>query len=105
MTTDGASSQDRSRDPGCLHCKLNAVLDEHYAQQGVSRSAADVLTQPESLAALARITAELLSADHLWLARLGRLFRFAITVQADMSDVDRLRARQLLISGGARDYR
>ncbi len=100
MTSDNRSSRSSFRDPGCLHCKLNAVIDEHYAQQGMSSSADAVLERPESLDALARVTAELLSADHLWLARLFRLFRFAVSVQADMAEVDRLRTRQLLIAGG-----
>ena len=105
MASDNRSSRSSSRVPDCLHCKLNAVIDEHFAQQGVSLSADAVLEQPESLAALARVTAELLSADHIWLTRLVRLFRFAVTVQADMAEVDRLRARQLLIAGDAHDFR
>ncbi|MGI3901257.1 MAG: hypothetical protein ACRYGP_13765 [Janthinobacterium lividum] len=103
--SDKLSSRHQSRDPGCLHCKLNAVIDDHYAQQGMSLSADAVLDRPDSLKALARVTAELLSADHLWLSRIARLFRFAVSVQADMAEVDRLRARQMLIAGGAHDLR
>ena len=103
--TDKTVSRYPDRLPGCLHCKLNAAIDEHCALLGTSPSAEAVVAQPESLAALARVSAELLSADLGWMTRLIRVFRFALTIQADMVEVDRLRARQLLIAGGARGDR